>query len=96
LDLYKCGRDATPYGPWDAARGGGAGLHPAAMQFLAERRLAPLGSDGNNDTAPSVVATIVDEDLDSLGLGHRSSLCRFADQALGVVRCQRHAGELQE
>jgi hypothetical protein len=36
------------------------------------------------------------EDLDSLGLRHRSSLCRFGDQALGVVRGQRHAGELQE
>ena len=28
------------------------------MQFLAERRVALLGSDGNNDTAPSVVAGV--------------------------------------
>jgi hypothetical protein len=28
------------YGPWDAAQAR-AGLHPAAMQFLAERRVAP-------------------------------------------------------
>ena len=45
------------YGPWDAAQAR-AGLHPAAMQFLAERRVALLGSDGNNDTAPSVVAGV--------------------------------------
>ena len=45
------------YGPWDAAQAR-AGLHPAAMQFLAERRVALLGSDSNNDTAPSVVAGV--------------------------------------
>ncbi|MEV8094787.1 cyclase family protein [Kitasatospora sp. NPDC085879] len=39
-------------GPWDAARSR-AGLHPSAMEFLAERRVCALGSDGNNDTAPS-------------------------------------------
>jgi hypothetical protein len=55
LDLYKCGPDATPYVPWDAAQAR-AGRHPAAMQFLAERRVALLGSDGNDDTEPSVVA----------------------------------------
>ncbi len=39
-------------GPWDAANAR-AGLHPAALELLAERRIAVLGSDGNNDTAPS-------------------------------------------
>jgi kynurenine formamidase len=39
-------------GPWDAAQER-AGLHPAALALLAERRIAVLGSDGNNDTAPS-------------------------------------------
>ncbi|NEA53303.1 cyclase family protein [Streptomyces sp. SID13666] len=39
-------------GPWDAAHTR-AGLHPTAMQFLAERQVAALGSDSNNDTAPS-------------------------------------------
>lgn len=39
-------------GPWDAARHR-AGLHPRALEFVAERRVAVLGSDGNNDTAPS-------------------------------------------
>ncbi|MFF3411012.1 cyclase family protein [Streptomyces sp. NPDC002742] len=46
-------RRRTVSGPWDAARTR-AGLHPAAMEFLAERRVAVLGGDGNNDTAPSV------------------------------------------
>ena len=41
-------------GPWDAARSR-AGLHPQAMEYLAERRVAALGSDGNSDTAPSPV-----------------------------------------
>jgi kynurenine formamidase len=39
-------------GPWDAANAR-AGLHPVALELLAERRIAALGSDGNNDTAPS-------------------------------------------
>ena len=39
-------------GPWVSANGR-AGLHPAALELLAERRIAVLGSDGNNDTAPS-------------------------------------------
>jgi kynurenine formamidase len=32
-----------------------AGLHPAAMTFVADRRVAALGSDGNSDTAPSTI-----------------------------------------
>jgi kynurenine formamidase len=39
-------------GPWDAVHAR-AGLHPAAMELVAERRVAVLGSDGNNDTSPS-------------------------------------------
>lgn len=45
------------YGPWDAARAR-AGLHPSALEFVADRRVAVLGSDGNNDTAPSVAAGV--------------------------------------
>lgn len=41
-------------GPWDAADAR-AGLHPAVMEYLADRKIALLGSDGNNDTAPSAV-----------------------------------------
>ncbi len=37
-------------GPWDAARVR-AGLHPTAMEFVAERKVALLGSDSNNDAA---------------------------------------------
>jgi kynurenine formamidase len=44
-------------GPWNAAQAR-AGLHPAALELLAERRIAVLGSDGNNDTAPSAVAGV--------------------------------------
>jgi kynurenine formamidase len=40
-------------GPWDAAHAR-AGLHPAALEFVAERKVAVLGSDSNNDTSPSV------------------------------------------
>ncbi len=38
--------------PWDTSKGK-AGLHPSAARFLADRSIAALGSDGNNDTAPS-------------------------------------------
>ncbi|MEU3278628.1 cyclase family protein [Streptomyces antibioticus] len=39
-------------GAWHAADAR-AGLHPSALEFLADRRVAVLGGDGNNDTAPS-------------------------------------------
>ena len=45
-------RRRAELGPWDSANAR-AGLHPAALELLAERRIAVLGSDGNNDTAPS-------------------------------------------
>jgi hypothetical protein len=32
-----------------------AGLHPAVLEYAADRKIALLGSDGNNDTAPSTV-----------------------------------------
>ena len=38
--------------PWDTGKAK-AGLHPTTASFLADRRVAALGSDGNNDTAPS-------------------------------------------
>ncbi len=39
-------------GPWDTVAAT-TGLHPLTAAFLAERQVAALGSDGNNDTAPS-------------------------------------------
>ncbi len=39
-------------GPWDAASSR-AGLHPSALELLGERQISILGSDSNNDTAPS-------------------------------------------
>jgi kynurenine formamidase len=41
-------------GPWDVARSR-AGLHPGAVEYLAERQVAALGSDSNSDTGPSLV-----------------------------------------
>ncbi len=38
--------------PWDTTKAK-AGLHPTTASFLADRRVAALGSDGNSDTAPS-------------------------------------------
>jgi kynurenine formamidase len=43
-------RRRSELGPWDAANAR-AGLHPTAMEFVADRQVAALGSDGNNDTA---------------------------------------------
>lgn len=44
-------------GPWDAAATR-AGLHPAALEYLADRKIGMLGGDGNNDTAPTVVQNV--------------------------------------
>lgn len=43
--------------PWDTGKAK-AGLHPTVATFLAERGVAVLGSDGNNDTAPSTTEGI--------------------------------------
>jgi kynurenine formamidase len=50
-------RRRAELGPWNAAEAR-AGLDPAALELLADRGVAVLGSDGNNDTAPSVVAGV--------------------------------------
>jgi len=50
-------RRRTEQGPWDAAEAR-AGLHPTLLPVLAERQIAALGGDGNNDSAPSAVAGI--------------------------------------
>jgi kynurenine formamidase len=46
-------RRRAELGPWDVARTR-AGLHPAALEFLADRRVSVLGCDSNSDAAPSV------------------------------------------
>jgi kynurenine formamidase len=45
-------RRLAELGPWDTPEAK-AGLHPTTARFLADRQIAALGSDGNNDTAPS-------------------------------------------
>jgi kynurenine formamidase len=50
-------RRRAEQGPWDASAVR-AGLHPALLPVLAERQIAALGSDGNNDTAPSAVDAV--------------------------------------
>jgi kynurenine formamidase len=47
-------RRRAELGPWDVASRR-AGLHPAAMEFVAERQVAVLGSDSNNDSAGNPV-----------------------------------------
>lgn len=47
-------RRRNEHGAWDAAETR-AGLDPSLLPVLAERQIAVLGSDGNNDTAPSPV-----------------------------------------
>ncbi|MCW2930984.1 MAG: cyclase [Actinomycetia bacterium] len=50
-------RRRSELGPWDAARAR-PGLHPAALELIAERKVAVLGSDSNSDTAPSLAEGI--------------------------------------
>jgi kynurenine formamidase len=51
------GRRLAELGPWDTPDEK-AGLHPTAATFLADRRVAALGSDGNSDTAPSTTENV--------------------------------------
>ena len=46
-------RRRTELGPWDTAHAR-AGLHPAALEFVADRKVAVVGSDSNNDTTASL------------------------------------------
>ena len=50
-------RRRAEQGPWDAAQAR-AGLHSTVLPVLAERQVAVLGGDGNNDTAPSAVTGV--------------------------------------
>ncbi len=50
-------RRLSEQGAWDMANAK-AGLHPSCARFLADRGVAVLGSDGNNDTAPSTTEGI--------------------------------------
>jgi kynurenine formamidase len=45
-------RRLAELGPWNTPDSK-AGLHPTTMELVAARGVAALGSDGNNDTAPS-------------------------------------------
>jgi kynurenine formamidase len=56
LVFIRVGHDLRRFqlGPWDATDAR-AGLHPTVMEYAADRKIALLGSDGNNDTAPSAV-----------------------------------------
>jgi kynurenine formamidase len=40
-------------GPWDTAQQR-AGLHPDALEYVAQRQIAVLGGDSNSDTSPSI------------------------------------------
>jgi kynurenine formamidase len=52
--LVRTGYGQPFAGSGDTNENGSApGLHPTAMTFVADRRVAALGSDGNSDTAPS-------------------------------------------
>jgi len=50
-------RRRNEVGAWDAARAR-AGLHPTALELIAEWKVAALGSDSNSDTAPTVAAGV--------------------------------------
>jgi kynurenine formamidase len=47
-------RRRREHGPWDAAKAK-AGFDPRAMEWVHERGVAAIGSDGDSDTVPSLV-----------------------------------------
>ena len=51
-------RRRREFGPWDAAKAR-AGLHPAALEFIAERKVAVLGSDSNIYFVPRAADGVV-------------------------------------
>lgn len=59
LVLVRVGhrRRRNELGPWNVAEAR-AGLHPTLLPLLADRGVALLGSDSNNDTAPSTTAGV--------------------------------------
>ena len=74
-------RRRTEVGPWNAAETR-AGLDPAAMEFVADRQVAVLGSDSNSDTAPSTTEGVAFPvhvlAINALGL-HLLDYLRFED-----------------
>ena len=78
-------------GPWDTETGK-AGLHPTTARFLAERRVAALGSDGNSDTAPSTTEgvgfPIHALALNAMGL-HLIDYLQFEDLVAACERARR-------
>jgi kynurenine formamidase len=77
-------------GAWDAAAIR-AGLHPSVMSLLAERQIAVLGSDSNNDTAPSV-AEGVEFPVHVLAINALGLLLLDYLQFDGLVRLCEEAG----
>jgi kynurenine formamidase len=63
----------TELAPWDTSKRK-AGLHPSAARFLTGRRVAALGSDGNNDTAPGTTEGVA-YPIDVLALNAMGSTC---------------------
>ncbi len=76
--------------PWDTTKAK-AGLHPGAARFLSERGVAALGSDGNNDTAPSTTEGVAFPihvlALNAMGV-HLLDYLQFEDL---VPRCEEAA-----
>jgi kynurenine formamidase len=77
-------------GPWDVAKSR-AGLDPRAVRLLAERQVAVLGSDSNNDAAPShppdVAFPVHVLAVQALGL-HLLDYLQFEEL---LPLCERHA-----
>jgi kynurenine formamidase len=75
-------------GPWDAAAAR-AGLHPEALEFVADREAAVLGSDSNSDVSPSLAEGVSHPvhvlAINALGL-HLLDYLRFEDL---VPLCER-------
>lgn len=75
--------------PWDTSKAK-AGLHPTCARYLAERDVIALGSDGNNDTAPSTTEGI-DFPVHALALNgmgvHLLDYLQLDDLA---TACERH------
>jgi kynurenine formamidase len=83
-------RRRSEHGAWDVAAER-AGLHPEVVPLLAQRQVAALGGDGNNDSAPSLVDG-VDFPVHVLAINALGVMLMDYLQLEGIARACQEAG----
>jgi kynurenine formamidase len=83
--LVSAGRDARreKQGPWDPLTDGLAGMHPECVEWIHQRGVAVLGSDGVSDALPNI-------DIEGWGMPiHQCALVAMGVHLLDNLRLDR-------